>query len=249
METWSQTPIKDFKVLFFLDTNILCYLVDGTHPNLNKFINYLADSPFSDLISSDYVLLEFIGVRKREHYLRAVLEKCKEDGIIVNLSSLLKFHNQYSSPEVDFESIIPRIKQSVNEDEENITTHYGIDFRCKFHIDLFEPTKNICLVSKISKEDSLVLISAVSPVGDDYNENCILLTNDADFNKWYQQAKGGIDQVFIDKSIPKPRLSHINSIQLSGRQLNLTDNNLDITGFEIDANRYILTLLKNKLDA
>lgn len=44
MESWSQTPIKDFKVSFFLDTNILCYLVDSTYPNLNKFIRRLYPS-------------------------------------------------------------------------------------------------------------------------------------------------------------------------------------------------------------
>lgn len=128
MESWSQTPIKDFKVSFFLDTNILCYLVDSTYPNLNKFINYLGNNPFSDVISSDYVLLEFIGIRKREHYLRAVLKKGEQDGQSVNLSSLLKFHNQYSAPEVDFISIIPQIKESVDHDEEEITTQYNIGF-------------------------------------------------------------------------------------------------------------------------
>lgn len=53
----------------------------------------------------------------------------------------MKFHNQYSAPEVDFISIIPQIKESVDHDEEEITTQYNIDFNCKFHIDLFEPTK------------------------------------------------------------------------------------------------------------
>lgn len=247
MESWSQTPIKDFKVSFFLDTNILCYLVDSTYPNLNKFINYLGNNPFSDVISSDYVLLEFIGIRKREHYLRAVLKKGEQDGQSVNLSSLLKFHNQYSAPEVDFISIIPQIKESVDHDEEEITTQYNIDFNCKFHIDLFEPTKNICLVSKISKEDSLVLISAVSPIRNNYNENCILLTNDADFNSWYEQAKDKIDNVFTEKSMPKPHLKHIKSAQLFDKQFNFTDNKLDITLLEVYANKCILSLLKNRL--
>ena len=247
MESWSHTPIKDFKVSFFLDTNILCYLVDNTYPNLNKFIDYLGNIPFSDIISSDYVLLEFIGTRKREHYLREVLKSGEQDGQKVNLSSLLKFHNQYSAPEVDFTSIIPQIKESVDSDENKITTEFKIDFKCKFHIDLFEPTKNICLASKISKEDSLVLISAVSPVKDDYNDNCILLTNDMDFNKWYEQARDKIDFIFTEKSIPKPQLRHIKSMQLSSRQFDLTNNGLDITGFEDSTNKYILSLLKNRL--
>lgn len=247
METWSQTPIKDFKVSFFLDTNILCYLVDNTYPNLNKFIKYLGSNPFSDVISSDYVLLEFIGIRKREHYLRAVLESGEQNGQSVNLSSLLKLHNQYSAPEVDFISIIPQIKENVDLDEEAITTQFNIDFNCKFHINLFEPTKNICLASKISKEDSLVLVSSVSPISENYNENCILLTNDADFSSWYEQAIDKIDCVFTENSIPKPHLKHIKSTELSDKRFNFTDNKLDITGFEVYANKCILSLLKNRL--
>lgn len=104
--------------------------------------------------------------------------------------------------------------------------------------------KNICLVSKISKEDSLVLISAVSPIRNNYNENCILLTNDADFNSWYEQAKDKIDNVFTEKSMPKPHLKHIKSAQLFDKQFNFTDNKLDITGFEVYANKCILSLLK-----
>lgn len=148
---------------------------------------------------------------------------------------------------MDFISIIPQIKECVDHDEEEITTQYNIDFNCKFHIDLFEPTKNICLVSKISKEDSLVLISAVSPIRNNYNENCILLTNDADFNSWYEQAKDKIDNVFTEKSMPKPHLKHIKSAQLFDKQFNFTDNKLDITGFEVYANKCILSLLKNRL--
>lgn len=72
MKSWS-TQIDTFKIKVFLDTNILCYLVDNTYPALTSFIDTLNKLPVVDIISSDFVLTEFIGVRKQEHYLRCAL--------------------------------------------------------------------------------------------------------------------------------------------------------------------------------
>ena len=55
---------KDFKVNFYLDTNILVDYVQQGNQNLVDSLNYLAQSPFVNLRSSHYVEFEFAEVRK-----------------------------------------------------------------------------------------------------------------------------------------------------------------------------------------
>ncbi|KAA6319380.1 hypothetical protein EZS27_030720, partial [termite gut metagenome] len=56
MEAWSHSPVKEFEITFFVDTNILSYLIDETYPLLNEFVKYLKESPVINLVSSEYAL-------------------------------------------------------------------------------------------------------------------------------------------------------------------------------------------------
>ena len=204
MKEWSVNCLGALKPKLFLDTNILSYLVDSTFPSLNNLILQLQQLCIFDIVSSDYCKNEFVGIRKREHYLRICVKKATEDGKDLNFSSLLKYHNQFDAIEVAFDSIIAEIKEKVKADLEHITTGFGIDFCCHLHPILANVANEICLSSKISKEDSLVIASSTSPEGGLQYENVILLTHDRDFVDWYNKAQDDINKVFNSYSLAIP---------------------------------------------
>ena len=208
MKSWSQDCLGRMKAVLFLDTNILSYLVDNTYPQLNQLISNFKDTCVVNLISSEYCQLEFVGIRKREHYLREVIKNATNNGKIVNCSSLLKNHNQFDCREVQFETILPSVRNAVNEDINHIVSEYGIEFCCKIHEDLFLPISEICLHSKISKEDSFVIVSAVNPLPSQYNYVCFVLTHDKDFEKWHRQAMADLSAIYQGHHLPEPIMVH-----------------------------------------
>lgn len=196
MESWSAS-LDSFKVKVFLDTNILCYLVDNTYPALTSFIKTLSEMPVVDLISSEYVLAEFIGVRKQENYFQEALKEAKKQNITLNLSSFLKYNKRYDIPNLKYDTLQEAVNNAVQKDERAIANDYNISFLCGFNKNLIKPTKEICLCSRISKEDSLVMASSIYKSDDEIiQEKLILLTNDDDFYSWYGESKGSIDAVF-----------------------------------------------------
>jgi predicted nucleic acid-binding protein len=250
MEAWSHTSVKEFKTTFFVDTNILSYLIDETYPLLNEFVNYLKASPIINLVSSEYVLLEFIGIRKREHYLREAIIQSQESGKTINISSLLKKHDQFDLPEIDFYSLLPDIRKKVDAEKERITSEFGITFYNGFHQGLFKPTSDICLSSKISKEDSLVLASSVLPNEGEKNSNVILITNDNDFHKWFNEGNltQDIDNIFQNHAISKPNLQHIAKLEGNNTQkFNLTRNDESVENVINGLTIYLHENLKRKL--
>jgi hypothetical protein len=249
METWSHTPVKEFEITFFVDTNILSYLIDETHPKLNEFIKYLKALPIINLISSQYALLEFIGVRKKEHYFREFLSQMQASGKIVNLSSFLQYHNEFSLPECDFYSLLPSIKKSVDADKERISSEFGIVFNSGFHKNLLNPTSDICLSTKISREDSLILISAILPYEGVVNQNVIILTNDRNFNDWFYDdcVQTCVNGIFQNYDITKPYLQHLKKINFDGQIFNLTEN-VELDKVTISFNSFLKNTLKKKLN-
>ncbi|KAA6327506.1 hypothetical protein EZS27_023509, partial [termite gut metagenome] len=211
---------------FFVDTNILSYLIDETYPLLNEFVKYLKESPVINLVSSEYALLEFIGVRKKEHYFRAFLQHTQASGKVVNLSSFLQYHNEFSLPECDFYTLLPTIKSNVDSEKDRISSEFGITFCNGFHRNLFNLTSDICLSSKISREDSLILVSALLPCEGIVNQNVIILTNDKNFHDWFYDTniQTNVDRVFQNHDIPKPDLRHLKKINIDGQILNLTSD-------------------------
>lgn len=227
MKSWSQDCLGRMKAVLFLDTNLLSYLVDNTYPQLNHMISYFKNTCVVNIISSEFCQLEFVGIRKREHYLREVIKNAIDNDIIVNCSSLLKNHNQFDCREVQFETILPNIRTAVNNDINHIVSGYGIDFCCKIHEDLFLPISEICLFSKISKEDSFVIVSAVNPLPSQYNNVCFVLTHDKDFERWHRQAEADLSTIYQRHHLPEPIMVH---------QTNVFGINLDTNEpFEFDS--------------
>lgn len=248
MQPWSDSPVhKDFRVRFFTDTNLLIYLVDNTYPTLTEFFDILKDSPFVELVSSRYVIFEFVGVRKREHYLRAASDKVLTlpNGQI-NFSSLIKYKDGYDIPNIKFEDVIADIQKEVNSEVEKILTEFKINYQySQFHEDQLSPTFDVCLSSKFSNQDSLVLVSSVLPLPNTTYDNIVLLTNDSAFTNSFET--GQIKETLDNHSISCPKVYSINNIPISsGGNIDLKVNN-ERAALENKTNQKILEIISEKM--
>lgn len=228
MEPWSDLPVREqFRIKFYLDTNILSYLIDSTYSGLTFTMDYLKNSEFADLISSKYVIFEFVGIRKREHYLQKVLQKSKSAAGNVNISSLLKFKDRFNAPEVKFEDVQADIKLAVEKEVQDITNNFGIDYNSNIlHDKLLNPTFEINLSSRISREDSLVLTSAVWSDETTKEEFVLITSNDQDFFDNYNP--GLLNSVFMRHGLTPPIVEHLREIKLNaGTKVDLTSSNDD----------------------
>ncbi|MBL7867334.1 MAG: hypothetical protein JNM71_04890 [Flavobacterium lindanitolerans] len=224
MEAWSDTPIvENFKIKFFLDTNILSFLIDGSHQGLTDAISMFNKLGFVDLLSSNYVIFEFCGIRKKEHYLRLALSNLTTPAGYINVSTLLKY-NGYSVPGVDFFALQPQIKAAVEQELIRITNDFNINYSANLlHNDLIHPTFDICLSSKISREDSLVLTSSILPESKKPDENINLLSKDEQFSQAFTEFD--INNILKGHSLPIPKVISISNIALSsGSFVNLTSD-------------------------
>lgn len=248
MKEWSDSVLENFRVRFALDTQILSYLSDKTYPNLEKVCSYFATSPFSEVVTSSFALYEFIGIRKREHYLRKVLAASNPNGLggAVNISSLLNYKNTFSSPELTYDQVVNDVVQAVADDMSKIK-NMGVDIdNNHFHEKLFKPSKDLHLHSRISKEDCLVAIATILP-RIDYQEDFIcLLTNDKDYSNFYYETnyKELIEAKFKENNLEMPLIQHISDFQ----SINLTEKNHKESSIYIACQNFFKKLIikKNK---
>jgi len=203
---------EKFQINFFLDTNILCYLIDNTYPTLTAFIKALKDMPVVQLYSSEYVLAELFEVRKKEDYFHEVWKRAKNDGKFINISSFIKYNKRYEIPDYEYEGdLAEAVKKKVDQDVEKITNEFKIDFLNSFNDKLLGPMKGICLSTKISREDSLVLVSSVYKNStEEVSERVILLTGDKDFYDWATVSRAEISTAFNPGKTPD--IEHIGSL-------------------------------------
>ena len=212
MEKWS-AQLEKFTINFFLDTNILVYLVDGKYPSLTAFIKALSETPVVELYASEYVLSEFIGVRKQEDYFQAVIDKSRQEGKKINVSEFIKHNKTYEIKDYDYDTLKDVVKQKVEEDIDRVTHEFGIDFLHNNNSELLNPMKEVCLSTKISKEDSLVLVSSLyGEKAKIITEPVILLTNDGEFSKFANKSKDYIGSVLAEVGLLNPGVEHVNTI-------------------------------------
>lgn len=213
MEKWS-ARLEEFTINFFLDTNILCYLIDNTYPALTGFIKTLSKLPVTSLFTSEYVLAELIEVRKKEDYYQEVVKQSKKDKRYINISSFITHNKRYDIPHYAYEGdMIAAVTAHVEKDIERIVKGFGISYDSKFNDQLLSPMKGICLSSKISREDSLVLVSSL------FRDNkivipgrVVLLTNDNDFEQWSASSKTEIEKVLIGNGLTMPFVEHLSRL-------------------------------------
>lgn len=250
MKAWSDSPIHPcFTTKFFVDTNILVYLVDNSYQSLTDFIELSKESEFIELVSSKYVIFEFVGVRKKEHYLRKVASVSpKSIKGEINFSSLLKYVKVFENPGVDFNSVMPNIKLDVEAEVEMIASDNKINFEYStIHGAQLNPTFELCLSTKISNQDSLVFISAILPQPDEFSTGLQLLTNDKEFVKFYSEAN--IEHIFSTHNISKPDVIGIDKIiGKKNKSINLTEeNSKENLASHLNENIIRLIMEKNKL--
>lgn len=212
MEKWS-ARLEKFTINFFVDTNILVYLVDGKYPSLTAFVKALSETPVVGLYASEYVLSEFIGVRKQEDYFQAVIDKSRQEGKTINLSEFLKHNKTYEIKDYGYDSLKDVVKQKVDEEIERVTREFGITFLRNNNTLLVGPMKEVCLSTRISKEDSLVLVSTLFREKEEIiTEPVILLTNDSEFCKFANLSKEYIGSVLAEEGLLNPGVECVNTI-------------------------------------
>lgn len=212
MEQWS-AQLEKFTINFFLDTNILVYLMDGTRPTLTSFIKTLSESPVVSLYASDYVFSEFIGVRKQENYFQEVINKSRAEGKKVNVSEFIKHNKTYEIKDYDYISLKDVVKQKVDEETERVTREFGITFLRNTNQHLIGPMKEVCLSTKISKEDSLVLVSSLFKEDERIITGpVIILTNDGDFCRFANSSRDFIGSVLAEEGLQNPGIEHMDTV-------------------------------------
>lgn len=212
MEKWS-AQLEKFTINFFVDTNILVYLVDGTRPTLTAFIKALSESPVVELYASEYVFSEFIGVRKQENYYQEVINKSRKEGKRVNLSEFIRHNKAYEIKDYDYDTLKDVVKQKVDEEIERVTREFGITFLRNTTQHLIGPMKEVCLSTKISKEDSLVLVSSLFKENETIiTEPVILLTNDGDFCRFANASRDFIGGVLAGEGLLNPGVEHMDTV-------------------------------------
>lgn len=245
MKTWSDNPIhEEFCIKFFLDTMILVYIIDETHKSLTSFLNLLSKNPFTRIVSSSFVIYEFIGVRKREHYIRTAADNfIKQNTGNINYGSLFYNIDYFKNPNAKFEDEVEKIKEAVNIEIQKIKTEFNIDIEYSaFHEEQLQPARDVCLSSKLANQDSLVLISSVFPQPSK-NREVIILTNDNNFSAWF--AEGKVPDILKNLNLCSPtflKLNNIPNIKLIGKE-SMTQEEI-----KLEINPLLFNLISKKLE-
>ena len=231
--------IGDFKIDFFLDTNILVDYVQGENDLLNVSLDYLASSKFVKLHSSHYVEFEFTEVRKRNEFFKLLHghypKKVKADMTAVRSYG----HNNWVDDGNDYLTFKTEVQRRVLDDVVDLKNRLHVDFDdYVLHENLVNTTCDIVLQTKISREDSMVLMSCMYPRPEEVLSHCVILTNDQQYSDAYQGAKQDVNAIFAGKGISIPCFYNIKSVPA-----NQFKNDGDIRSFW---NRLVLDFIKRK---
>lgn len=118
----------------------------------------------------------------------------------------------------------PAIRRLTLSDIQKIQNDFGIEIIGSIHDNIWNPTSELMLHSRISREDSLVAMSFLFPELFRMEKNLIILTNDGDFQAFYQHAlnKGLISPLFASLGINEPVIQRISQMQtMDGSIFNL----------------------------
>ena len=235
---------SEYRVNVYLDTNILLDYVAQEFPLLVRTVDFLSRCPFVYLRSSHYVLFEFTENRKaRLFWEKADPEKTEDYDN--RLSAIIKKSWKHNGKE--YAEYRDCITQQVTEELDNIKNELRIDFdEHVLHDGLVYPTNSLCLQTKMSKEDCLVMVSCMNPDTDNYLDHCLLLTRDSQYYNAFTENKEEAEKVFNDSGLKVPVLVRTADMSLSGHgpKYNLYDSN-GRTDIEHFWTGLILQTLKN----
>ena len=178
----------------YLDTNILIDYVEGKYPLLKRSIDFLSHCPFVYLRSSHYVLFEFTEVRKSLlFWKKADPEESRpfDNKVKSEIKSEWKYNN------VEYATFKDEITNTVLAELDMFRDVLGINFEEHvLHENLVYPTSSLCLATKISREDCLVMVSCMHPDVNLKLDHCLLLTRDARYYKAVQENDAEVKEVF-----------------------------------------------------
>lgn len=143
-----------------------------------------------------------------------------------------------------FFSNISAIGTATKLDIPRIKNDFGIELEGSIHDNLWNPTFELILSSRISREDSLIASAFIQPESGRVEKNLILLTNDGDFATFYKQAqeKGFIAPLFTALNWHEPSIIRITQLKtLEGSLINLRNPLIN------DLNEHILSFLKSHI--
>lgn len=220
MAELSRIVEESYQVNVYLDTNILVDYVGGKFPLLNRSIDYLSQCPFVKLRSSHYVLFEFTEVRKAN----LLWQKADptEERPFNKVKSTIKKKWKYN--DVDYGTLKDDITNVVMTELDIFRNNLGVNFdEHVLHENLVYPTSSLCLATKISREDCLVMVSCMHPYALLKLDHCLLLTRDSQYYRAVQDNNTDVVKVFEDNDLETPVLIRTENLQIdgSGMQYNL----------------------------
>lgn len=215
----------EYRINVYLDTNILLDYVAGEFPLLVKTVDFLAKCPFVYLRSSHYVLFEFTENRKARLFWEKT-DPSKSNPYDSKMSSNLKKNWAYEGK--DYSEFRDEIVEQVSVELDSIKNNLQIDFdEHVLHDGLVYPTNSLCLKTKISKEDCLVMVSCMNPDTSVYLDHCLLLTRDSQYFSSYTENRKEVESVFNASGLNMPQLVRTADMKLDEHSphYNLYDEN------------------------
>ena len=234
-----------FKIHIYLDTNILVDYVEQNNTLLNKSLEFLSSCPFVILRSSHYVEYEMAEVRKK----RLFYYKAK-GSYPLKKDKLTKIKHNWCIDGKKYEDYKDEITKLVIADFKMIESNLGVLFDDHvLHDKFIYPTRDLCLASIISREDSMVTISCVypNPAPDEILDFCVLLSNDDQFVTSFNKNQTDIIPVFNKYGLKLPIIYNTKQLNNGKRILDIEKNSFkdddDIRDFWI---QLLLSLIRLK---
>ncbi len=164
---------SEFKLRLFLDTNVLIDYVENFDNNKAKsFVNLAKKEAFRsiiELVTSDYVLWEFYGNRRKEHYIRKMVRKKN--------CSFKRAHRESETfrgaDSSHMEDIGHRIQKEIDQLGETVSFESLVGKNPDGFSGIME---KLLQCSKFSYQDTIVLVSA------QYTNSHIMVTVDDAFS-------------------------------------------------------------------
>lgn len=211
---------EQFKINIYLDTNILVDYIESASSVLVESLDFLAQSAFVILRSSHYVEYEMTEVRKKRLFYYKVRNRYPLKG-----ESLAEIKQTWELDGKQYDEFRDEITQTVISEFGMLEEKLGVRFDDHvLHQKLIYPTRDLCLATKVSREDSMVMVSCMYPNQDELLEFGVLLSNDKQYISASMQSEVEINDVFQKYGIRFPVLLNTKELDNGSRSLNLIDN-------------------------
>ena len=210
-----------FKINIYLDTNILVEYIESSNTLLVESLKYLAKCPFVILRSSHYVEYEMVEVRKKRLFFQKVRGHLPVKG-----EPMGNIKQTWELDGKKYETYREDIAKVIISDFNFIEEELGIRFDDHvLHKKLINPTRDMCLGTKISREDCMVMISCMFPNIDELLEFGVLFSNDKQYLSAIEENEDKVTEVLKQYEIISPLLLNAKKLNNGVEVLNIEANN------------------------